>query len=156
VNLSAHFDYLPAAPEHWPWILGTFQAQLADMRAEYTNAQAWRHAQRLAALMRGGICEAIVACPKNNPDVRGGWAARQGGTLVFVYVRDWLRQSGIGSQLATKLTDAVPMRLAYWTPTAQAVRDHGFPLVYDRDAYQAIARFEQPTRHLERILCEQR
>lgn len=158
MSLHSHIAIAPATPADWPWIADSFRRYLLHhCDGEHSSAQAHRHTQRLTALMRGNLVRVAIARPAGHAEALG-WAAALGDVLVFAYVREILRRHGIGSQLATSLTEAFPMRLAYWTPLAQLIRDASYPLVFDRDAYESIARIgrPRPPTITERIQCEPR
>lgn len=157
MSLHQHIAVIPATPAHWRYILDAFQRHLAHhCEGEHTEAQTYRHRDRLAALMRGGLARVVVMVPNGHAEVLG-WAAALGDVLVFAYVRELLRCQGLGAHMVASLTESVPVRLAYWTPSAREIRAHGFPIVFDRDAYDDIARIgrARPRTINERtIACE--
>jgi len=66
-----------------------------------------------------------------------GWAVVRSGELLFCYVRPAFRRWGIGAQMAAQLLPGGgPWRLVYWTRHAEAVRDHGFPLVWSMETFE--------------------
>lgn len=159
MSLHAHIAVVPAAPIHWRYVLDTFRRHLLyHCDGEHTESQSYRHRDRLAALLRGGLARAVVAVP-NGHDEALGWAAALGGVVVFAYVREQLRRNGFGSQMVAQLIETAPIRVAYWTPSARDIRAAGFPIIFDRDAYEDIARIgrRRPRTINERIItCEQR
>ena len=43
--------------------------------------------------------------------------------------------------MACSLTLRAPIEVAYWTPEAEAIAEHGFPLRYEIKAYRALLSF---------------
>jgi hypothetical protein len=159
MSLHAHVSIVPAATAYWPYALDSFRRHLLyHCDGEHTESQTYRHRNRLAALLRGGLARMVVAAP-NGYEEALGWAVALGEVVVFAYVREQLRRNGLGSQMIARLTESVPVRVAYWTPSAAEIRAAGFPIVFDRDAYDYVARIgrARPRTTNERTTtCEQR
>ena len=159
MSLHTHIAVVPATPAYWPFVLDSFRRHLLyHCDGEYTEAQSYRHRDRLAALLRGELARTVVTVP-NGHDEALGWAAALGDVLVFAYVREQLRRNGFGAQMVAQLTESAPVRIAYWTPSAREIRAAGFPIIFDRDAYEDIARIRRhwPQTLSERtITCEQK
>jgi GNAT superfamily N-acetyltransferase len=130
-------DIIPAQPAHWPWICATFREQVALLPLT-TRSASRAQADAIARVLRGRVCRAFAAVPQGFDDDLLGWSLGIDGDLIFAYVRDRLRRGGIGSQLMTAVTDRAPIPVAYWTPEAEAMEAHGFPIHYDIHAFRAL------------------
>ena len=155
-RLTDIVDIIPAQPSHWPWICATFLEQGALLPLT-TRTAASAQADALERVLRGGMCRAFSAVPQGFTDDLLGWSLGLDGALIFAYVRDHLRRGGIGSQLMTAATDRIPIPVAYWTPEAEAMEAHGFPIHYDIHAFRALYAYVrcatryQHQHHAERI-----
>lgn len=96
------------------------------------------HVDWLAREARGNGARWAVAALASDPNRIVGWACALGGELVFCYVRSAFRGWGVGSDLATLLVDAVPMRLLYWTRDAQRIQERGIALEWAWQSFRAI------------------
>jgi hypothetical protein len=139
-----------ARPEHTHFILDSFRRSLADLApvpAELVGA----HVESVERGLRGGIGRVVVATPIGHPETFAGWAAEAFGSLLFAYVPLHLRGYGIAAHMAAQLFSTGPVRLVYWTETAEAIREHGFPLVHDWREYarreRAAERFAELRKH---------
>lgn len=93
---------------------------------------------RLLQKATARVCVTHVA---GSPDDLIGWAAAVDGVLVYAYTRFHLRKNGYGAlAIGAVVPDAAPVRCACWTPSAQRLADHGFPLVFDYRARMALER----------------
>ena len=117
-----------ARPAHWPFVLDSFRKSLFSL-AHVSSPQA--HVAGLERSLRGGLGRVIVATPAGHPDTFLGWAAAIDGALLFVYVPERLRRLGIARQMVADLFSAAPVRLVYWTDTAERIARGGFPVVHD-------------------------
>lgn len=121
-------ECVPAAREHWPFVLDSFRAQMK--RAAVVGSAVGDHVALLERDMRG-LGRVIVATPIGHPESYLGWAAESFGSLVFAYVPRALRGFGFANAMVAELFRCGPIRLVYWTDTAEEIREHGFPLVHD-------------------------
>ena len=128
MNLAAGIDEVAATPAHWPFVLDSFRKSLSAL-AHVQSPRA--HVAGLERSLRGGLGRVIVATPAGHPDTFLGWAAAIDGALLFVYVPERLRRLGIARQMVADLFSAAPVRLVYWTDTAERIARGGFPLIHD-------------------------
>lgn len=142
--LLSHVEVLPAGPQSWPWILDCFRRELSSIDggpAQLAGIQT----TALARILRSGVGRTVIIAPKGSTEEMG-WAVAVDGLLLFVYVRHVFRRQGLGAQLMCALTDAAPIGVAYWTPEAESIAEHGFPLRYDIKAYQTVLAFTREPR----------
>jgi hypothetical protein len=130
VTLSSGVSCVPAAREHFPFVLDSFRLSLADTAHVYPVTP---HVTMLERMIRGGLGRVVVATPRGHADTYLGWAAEEHGRLVFAYVPQLghLRRLGIARQMLAELFSDGPVRLIYWTLAAERIRRHGFPIVHD-------------------------
>lgn len=139
-RLTDIVDIIPARATHVHWILSTFLEQIS-MLPLTSRAAARAQTDAVARILRSGIGSAISAVPRGFDDDLLGWSLGLEGAVLYVYVRDHLRRGGIGSQLMTAATDRAPIPVAYWTPEAEAMEAHGFPVHYDIHAFRALCSY---------------
>lgn len=120
----------PATREHYPFVLDSFRCSLADLGG-VASGLVDAHVGLLERQLRGGLTRAVVASPIGHPETLLGWASEAFGSLLFAYVIQDLRKRGFASELYASLFARGPVRLVYWTETAEAIREHGFPIVHD-------------------------
>lgn len=134
MNLSAGIREVIAERQHVGFVLDSFRECL---RGFVENPAA--HSQRLERDMRGGLGRVIVATPAGHPEFFLGWAAVQDGALLFAYVPLNLRGRGIAGQMVADLfpCPVSPLRLVYWTDSAQRALERGYPIAHDWRAYRA-------------------
>jgi GNAT superfamily N-acetyltransferase len=152
--LSNHFEVLPATPAAYPWMIACFHKQIQRIDG---GPHELAHSQRdaLARILRGGLGSAVVASPIGFPEEEGGFAVALGGALLFAYVRNDFRRQGIARKMLQALTLRTPVEAAYWTPEAEAIAAHGFPLRYDINAYRSLLAFvREPRRPAQWQLIE--
>ena len=138
--LTSHVSIIPATPASWPWILHSFRHQIGGIDGGPSLlAESQRRA--LERILRGGIGPAVVAVPVGFPTEFLGWAVAVDGRVLYAYVRSVFRRQGVGAQLVCAVTDRVPVEVAYWTPEAQAIADHGWPIRYEIQAYRTLLAF---------------
>ena len=119
----------PAGPQHLAFVADSFRHSLRQLSHVSDVPQ---HVAMLARTFRGGIGRTVVATLPDHPDTFLGWAAALYGSLVFCYVPSHLRRLGIARQMVADLFGAGgPVRLVYWTETAERIARQGFPLVHD-------------------------
>lgn len=143
-----HFDVISAPAAARPWIRDSFLFQLLEMDG---GPRECAHEQK-RALMRvlhlgAGAC--VIAVPRGYCDDFVGWALELNGSLAFAYVREPFRRQGIASAMLCELPVRLPLVTAYWTDTAEAIAQAGFPIGYDIHAYRALLAFvrgKEPTK----------
>lgn len=109
-----------------------------------SQAQGQRGA--LERILRGGIGRAVSATPAGFPDELMGWALSLDGALIFAYVSDDFRRQGLGAALVSRVTDALPVPLAYWTRDAEEMAAHGLAIRYDIHAFRALCSYARRDR----------
>lgn len=132
--IAAAIDLRPAVRGDFGFVLDSFGRCLGENVVYRGHVQAVQN--RMASQLRGVPGSVCVACLRSKPDSIVGWAAVRDGELAFAYVRPGFRRWGVAAQMATQLIEGGPFRLVYWTRQAEAVRDHGFPLVWAMDTFQ--------------------
>lgn len=145
-DLLAHVDIAPALPSHAPWVLATFREQVSRLPLT-TRAQACQQTQAIERIWRGRLGKVAVASPSGFPDELMGWALALDGALLFAYVSREFRQQGLGAALIAAVTQGAPVPVAYWTPEAEAIAAHGFPIVYSIHAFRALCRYVRRDYH---------
>jgi hypothetical protein len=130
MNLSRGAAIIRATQAHESFVCKAFRESLVDL-AGMSLDRARAHERALWSQIRSGITSAVVAVPIGHPETFIGWAAQSCGSLLFAYVPTDLRGSGTAGKMAAALFDRGPVRLVYWTDVAEAIREHGFPLVHD-------------------------
>jgi GNAT superfamily N-acetyltransferase len=139
-SLLGCVEVITAKPAHFPWMLSTFTEQLALLPVTPRSA-AHAQADALARLLRGGLGRAMVLTPRGYDGDPLGWGHSLDGSILYVYVRRLLRRKGFGAQLITRLTDLVPVPVAFWTPEIEQIAAHGFPVRYDIHAFHALCSY---------------
>jgi GNAT superfamily N-acetyltransferase len=139
-DLLAHVEIIPARASHAPWILSTFfeHARRIDLS---TRRQAWDEMRAVERILRGNIGRAAVVVPAGASDAGMGWALGLYGALLFGYVSNEFRRQGLGSALVATVAPTAPVRVAFWTRDAEAMRAHGFPIEYSIDAFRALCSY---------------
>jgi len=135
MNLVRGIDMVKADAGHVPFVLDSFRRSLSDAGG-VPRGLIGDHAVAVRGQILGGLGRVIVATPKGHPETFLGWAAESCGAMVFAYVPMHLRALGIARHMAAALFDSGPVRLVYWTDTAEAIKDHGFPIVHDWREFQ--------------------
>lgn len=125
------------------FVLDSFRRHIAgdSAVADLLEAGVTVHVRELDRLLRGAGTFAVASLAAS-PDCIEGWAVACDGRLVFAYVRPDFRKWGIaGALVDALLPEATPLPLVYWTRDAAAIhREHGYPLVWDWQTFQAINR----------------
>jgi len=142
-NLLQHVAVCPISPASVPWIEATFWHQIRNLRGKPWPL-ARLESEAFSRLLRGKIASAALLTPVDYPEDFLGWVAALDGQVLYAYVRASLRRKGLGAALITAITDAAPVEVAYWTPDAQSMAVHGWPISYSASAYHALLSFARP------------
>ena len=133
----------PAGPQHLAFVANSFRHSLREL-SHVSDVP--KHVTMLARTFRGGLGRTVVATLPGHPDTFLGWASALHGSLVFCYVPSHLRRLGIARQMVADLFGAGPIRLVYWTETAERIAHQGFPLVHDWREFARRSREVERTR----------
>lgn len=138
--LCSYFSAIPAPASARSYICSSFAHVLAhSCGGMFAGVQALALNRMLAT----GAASAMVAIPRaiGYEDEFAGWCVSMEDAIVAVYVRSKLRRQGIATMLLAGVTERVPIAVGYWSGEAQAIADHGFPIVHDPKIQHALLAF---------------